>query len=996
MIVNMILYKSFSCFVLLLISISIVSAQTSLYVGYRTSFSFVTSCSNNQYYDAALLQCVPCPTNAQQKANDSSQCDCVDNTYYYGVNQGGGSLLCLPCGSNYVRSSDGFGCITTSASTCNSTGTNSVISESSIDGNLYSPVTISSSQPRTGAQNCLICQNGTWPDLDGQRCTPCANITPRFDIATTSAACCTAQDTEDGMCLTYVRDNPATITFGNLNRFSSSTPSIFIQRHLTASFYLCRMNLNSTIVQSPTRMLLSNATACQILANIAAMQFYYGQLGYAYYLYDSFIWNPQISSIVWTSVNTRPSIPFLAYPTTYYDEITSSTYNWIPSTFNKNDIITFKLAKYSATGQFLGLVDAFDAHMQLCGGGYTDGRAAFTFSTLYKRSCNIRADALWSSPLYETAFFDPYIVFTKSGVQNMLPASVVILNYQSNTGATPNRNSDESLWIHHRRFFLLDRLSGITTDNELRSIHYAKSIRIVNTLSNGGNYIQPPAIFIEYGELTSSNIGKDTLVQVSFESNYQMNLDTHIRDIWIAIGVLSGLGVLLAFARTTVWQSREGKEIIDLGTIRKLFLYICNILATVFFIVMAGVSLWWLIFFKRQDAIYLVIPTSVQQISFSVLVVVAFILKTLDILHLIIRQASMDIFFIDWEKPKAGSLNPVSVWRTYFVANEFHEIQTFRRINPTIQLFFVLFMLKVINLENVATVQSGVNLFPSSTDYQADYNGILRVGIAFSMWLGTGIIQYLLYVGFYERFFEDRIVNFIDLCSVSNMSVFILSDNQYGYYIHGRSPHGTTDVNMKDMLINLEREANQMSATRGLQAQSEEQTFIIKIDRAFRAQYDNLLQSYQNRFLTLATQKNQEQELENLMQSYKNLNEFLCAFIDHALPTYNYIIRVRFFIEKLLNYEFQVSNPDGIQGTTGSIFFVDPEKNFRRAMFAGHENSLFVWNMATFLFIDYFAFNYVLAAVITYVLNLIAVKMRVSLGRRNLAKKTLVDKRFLI
>ena len=126
MIVNMILYKSFSCFVLLLISISIVSAQTSLYVGYRTSFSFVTSCSNNQYYDAALLQCVPCPTNAQQKANgnfctndvdkdtillttcvsfslDSSQCDCVDNTYYYGVNQGGGSLLCLPCGSNYVR-----------------------------------------------------------------------------------------------------------------------------------------------------------------------------------------------------------------------------------------------------------------------------------------------------------------------------------------------------------------------------------------------------------------------------------------------------------------------------------------------------------------------------------------------------------------------------------------------------------------------------------------------------------------------------------------------------------------------------------------------------------------------------------------------------------------------------------------------------------------------------------------------------------------------------
>jgi hypothetical protein len=44
----------------------------------------------------------------------------------------------------------------------------------------------------------------------------------------------------------------------------------------------------------------------------------------------------------------------------------------------------------------------------------------------------------------------------------------------------------------------------------------------------------------------------------------------------------------------------------------------------------------------------------------------------------------------------------------------------------------------VINLENVATAQPGVNLFPSSANYQPGYNGILRVGIAFSMWLATG------------------------------------------------------------------------------------------------------------------------------------------------------------------------------------------------------------------------------------------------------------------
>ena len=75
--------------------------------------------------------------------------------------------------------------------------------------------------------------------------------------------------------------------------------------------------------------------------------------------------------------------------------------------------------------------------------------------------------------------------------------------------------------------------------------------------------------------------------------------------------------------------------------------------------------------------------------------------------------------------------------------------------------------------------------------------------------------------------------------------------------------------------------------------------------------------------LTQTTQKNSEQESEALMRSYKNLNEFLCSFIDHASPTYNYIIRDRFFIEKILNYEFPVApEPTGAVGATGSIFFV--------------------------------------------------------------------------
>ena len=57
-------------------------------------------------------------------------------------------------------------------------------------------------------------------------------------------------------------------------------------------------------------------------------------------------------------------------------------------------MIRLKLAKYSSTGQYLGLLDAFDAYIQLCGGAYTDGRPAFTFGTLYTRTVRILNDKI--------------------------------------------------------------------------------------------------------------------------------------------------------------------------------------------------------------------------------------------------------------------------------------------------------------------------------------------------------------------------------------------------------------------------------------------------------------------------------------------------------------------------------------------------------------------------------------------------------------------------
>ena len=68
------------------------------------------------------------------------------------------------------------------------------------------------------------------------------------------------------------------------------------------------------------------------------------------------------------------------------------------------------------------------------------------------------------------------------------------------------------------------------------------------------------------------------------------------------------------------------------------------------------------------------------------------------------------------------------------------------------------------------------------------------------------MVQWLFFTLIYQRFIEDPVRQFVDLCSVTNTSVFILENSLYGYYIHGRSVHGCADTGMHEMLDNLKRE----------------------------------------------------------------------------------------------------------------------------------------------------------------------------------------------
>lgn len=322
----------------------------------------------------------------------------------------------------------------------------------------------------------------------------------------------------------------------------------------------------------------------------------------------------------------------------------------------------------------------------------------------------------------------------------------------------------------------------------------------------------------------------------------------------IAIGCLSGVALLLTFVKTYGWYRRHGGLTIDCGVVLKFFVFAFGCFSTMYFWILVGMSAQSLLFFKRQEIVYQLLPTDSQENLFITLLIICFVFKFFDLVHMFWTQISIDIFFLDWEKPRGkvtqpnqggetGPVDaPVSIWRTFFVANEWNEIQTIRKINQEFQVFGVLFFLKVVGFEHLATTDP---LSRFSVNNQVDYVGeqshILRFALLVIIYLVIEALQWFYFAFIYERFIGDSLGDFVDLCSMSNVSIFIMENTCYGYYIHGRSVHGRADTNMKKMNEQLKREEDNLCGQRGLEPNTDNQTFQVALPQKFRNQYEQII-----------------------------------------------------------------------------------------------------------------------------------------------------------
>ncbi|XP_030248448.1 meckelin isoform X1 [Sparus aurata] len=950
-------------------------------------FKAPSNCSVDEFFDISSLSCVSCGPNQRRSTTGLS---CICKTGYQTVITDKASITCQQCPTDKPAvTKGGFGCIRCPGSLsdegeCKCPQGN-ILVERDVNGNLLDEA------------RCETC-NGNAPALSvpnssGARCERC-----QATFMNNSCVCDPPNVLAGGLCLPpgslSTNVNPSV----NYAQLKFSLQSAWFVKNLYSSSAAC--------------LVFSNLTACQALGNMCVMNMhsFSGVSTDACGLFNTIFRSKAALSSTQDISYWRGNLPWLYYG----DEpgLASRVLQTdpVPIGFsfrgrNKNTDIKLLAAVYNVRGEFLRWESVGGGNLQLCPETTNKLAAAFSFGTAYKQSCDYSVeDLLHTHP--EPLFYDVFMDLGGGENRKLLPLPTLVYNQQYN-GRFINQESMKN-WYLSRRMFLVDTLSGREkSTSRPKVIRVASSVKIRFQLvpRTQEGKVFPPLMIVTYRDIPISDSNSKT-VSTTFAVEYEMDQNEARMKTDTALGVMGGVAVLYSLLKTVSWKRRIASPLIDAETMLKFMLFYAGDLANVFFTVTVGTGLYWLIFYKTlkaQQFVSVLLPLPAQEEQFVTYIGCAFALKAVQFLHKLILQVSVDIFFIDWERPRSKTSrtvqatgeskrepSPVSIWRTYFVANEWNEIQTIRKISPTFQIMAVLFFLEVLGFSNLALRDPWPTLERLSQAYTPSHSLILRYGVAATLWLCIGLLQMIYFTVFHEHFVEDKIRQFVDLCSISNISMLLLSHRCFGYYIHGRSVHGHADTNMEEMNNNMKRESESLCGQRGLLPNTDTQTFQVSLTNRLRSQYDRIREPISRRSgpsrLIDAGSANQ---FEQNSRGYHTMNHFLGSIIDHAHPDMDYIVKDKLMFERVVGMEF-------LEPSEKSIFYNDEAHSFSDVLFYGNEATLLIFDTLFFCVVDLGSQSFVLAAVLTYVQQMIFRLIRNTFGRKNLVNKTLVDERFLI
>ena len=659
----------------------------------------------------------------------------------------------------------------------------------------------------------------------------------------------------------------------------------------------------------------------------------------------------------------------------------------------------------------------------LCTQTYNDTKDFRSFGNTILNECYLNATMLWKENNYPIYFYQLYINLPN---ETLIEVPVIIENYYDNTEATIDCKKPLKERHLFKRFFTIynDIVSG--GGNILL---YARNITFNVELINsrkGISQMKMPYLSIYY---STAKMGAEETIYFSFLSDYTMDLK-RIMKISLAFLLICLIATFaIITARMYVWVKLNPYELTErnyapyflITLIFKSFKYY----GIIFFFYSWGLSAFWFIFYKLQYRPYVFLPSfwavyKEYYKKFYTIWGVACCGYGLYIMYRIYEQVNSDIFFIDWEHDKNILENVMgktsnkaykSPWRSIHIVNQFNLLQKSRTISIP---FCFLLLIMCYYSKSIGFDKYG-KLFPAIYTIENSVESIiLRHFFGTFILFISGTLQYVLR-RLVQIWIPTRKTEFLDLCSVANISVLILKESLRGYYIHGQSPLGVADTTLQQLIQFLEEEGKGKIRGRGLTDEKSDdlQTYEIYLSFNMRQIYDGLYFLPTLQEIDRGNQKDQMQtqaKFRNIFQYIpkslssptiyqinKFMNNHLKTKIEQVTMQSKVLIKEKTLCERF--FEFPPSIDLASRDVKELVFYKDKGENFDDILFIGMELEflifvIYVWEMWV-IALQKYGRSMSMVIFLTYVMEQMFFRIRIFFGEKNVAKKAVIDNRFL-
>lgn len=708
--------------------------------------------------------------------------------------------------------------------------------------------------------------------------------------------------------------------------------------------------------------------ALQYLANLAALNDYQ----------DVNISNYWTSHTSLGAIQPEYGIPYWAQEIPFFTYLDSRDValsnileqSHIDTEFQFAEVTQFYLARYTWDGYFIGFTP-LTLQLNQCSHKDEVSQIWRKYGTNYITSCYFDLPTFSreaGNEFYEIFLGDGQ---TEDGI-TMYPIPVMINNKPV------------------RRFY---RFNNQTTENGQNVTKFINGVTIRFDLTNGHSV---PYFTISYRSVLTSNLNEfnsdvsfnsdsDQHPEYKFEVIYQMSTSNFNQVFMILSIVLGVLAFVFMIGRIFFVALVDGKYGLNGIAFAKILVAVFDTCGLFFLILTLSFATFVLIFFKFQKAVFWCLPEE----SFKVFKLMkTFVICSLafeiasNLLSVFVLPMNNNFIIMDWESSKSKKV-PVSAWRRINVANELNRLSTIRSYNLAFTVIVVAFILTGFDVELLSTPIPSPQLI--STGYS---HWVLRYAISAIIWLLVMLLQYMFYNFLYWRFYGNPFFNFLDLCTTSNLSLFVFTSPSHGYYLHGRSVQSHSDVEMKKLAQALIDEEEGIVGLRGLLPNTTEQVFEVFFSREFsQIAVSNLQRIEMSRMPSGLGKVTARDFSKDSFAAYGEMNTFLKKFIDGSDEN-KYIVQPPELLQIIFQVPPQIMNDSIMNKVSDSYYKV--------SLMGGTEWGLMIMYLLLFCVVDILTKSPSIGGFVVYIVDGIIKRIYAKMFRVRLAKSSLLDSRFLL